>query len=71
MPKMSGARFIAETFSGYGVSHVFFVPSILRQALVEMEEVGIKRILTHGEKAAAYMADGYARACHRPGICLA
>src|SRR6266542_1617997 len=25
---------------------------------------------THGEKAAAYMADGYARASHRPGICL-
>ncbi|MCH8351033.1 MAG: thiamine pyrophosphate-binding protein [Chloroflexi bacterium] len=25
----------------------------------------------HGEKAAAYMADGYARAAQRPGICLA
>ena len=31
----------------------------------------IKRVLTHGEKAAAYMADGYARASGRPGICAA
>src|SRR5690606_38554580 len=26
---------------------------------------------THSEKAAAYMADGYARAGHRPGVCMA
>jgi acetolactate synthase-1/2/3 large subunit len=26
---------------------------------------------THGEKSAAYMADGYARASGRPGICMA
>lgn len=69
--KMSGARFIAETFKGYGVTHVFFVEAILRKGLVEMEGFGIKRILTHSEKAAAYMADGYARASHRPGICMA
>jgi acetolactate synthase-1/2/3 large subunit len=27
--------------------------------------------MTHGEKAAAYMADGYARAAHRAGVCMA
>ena len=31
----------------------------------------IKRIRPHGEKSAAYMADGYARASGRPGICMA
>ncbi len=31
----------------------------------------IKRVHTHGEKAAAYMADGYARASGRPGVCMA
>jgi len=67
---MSGARFIAETFKGYGATHVFFVEAILRGALVEMESLGIHRILTHSEKAAAYMADGYARVSHRPGICM-
>ncbi|MBW1696802.1 MAG: thiamine pyrophosphate-binding protein [Deltaproteobacteria bacterium] len=69
--KMTGARFIAETLKGYGVTHVFFVPAILRQTLVEMETVGIHRVLTHTEKAAAYMADGYARASRKPGICMA
>lgn len=68
--RMSGARFIAETFKGYGVTHVFFVEAILRKALVEMEALGIRRILTHSEKAAAYMADGYARVSRRPGVCM-
>ena len=68
--RMSGSRFIAETFKGYGVTHVFFVEAILRRGLVEMERLGINRVLTHSEKAAAYMADGYARISHRPGICM-
>lgn len=71
MPKMTGAQCIAETFKGYGVTHVFFVPSILGIALVEMGKANIHRILTHSEKSAAYMADGYARASHRPGVCMA
>ena len=71
MPMMTGGRFMAETLDGYGVTHVFFVPVIIQRALLEMEKLGIKRILTHGEKAAAYMADGYARASHKPGICAA
>ena len=70
MPKMTGARFIAETLKGYGVTHVFFVPAVLGRALAEMERVGIQRVVAHSEKAAAYMADGYARASHRPGVCL-
>jgi len=68
--KMSGARFITETFKGYGITHVFFMEIILLQSLVEMEALGIKRILTHSEKAAAYMADGYARAKRGPGVCM-
>ena len=71
MPMMTGGRFMAETLDGYGVTHVFFVPVIIQRALLEMEKLGIKRILTHGEKAAAYMADGYARASHQPGVCAA
>ena len=33
--------------------------------------MAIRRVVTHGEKAAAYMADGYARASRRPGVCMA
>ncbi|MFC2016252.1 thiamine pyrophosphate-binding protein, partial [Chloroflexota bacterium] len=71
MPKMTGAQCIVETLKGYGVTHIFYVPAILKTALVEMEKANIHRILTHSEKAAAYMADGYARASHRPGVCMA
>jgi acetolactate synthase-1/2/3 large subunit len=68
---MTGSRLFAEMLKGYGVTHVFFVPTILMDALADMDSLGIRKILTHGEKAAAYMADGYARASLRPGICLA
>ena len=71
MPSMTGARFLAETLRDYGVTHVFFVPAIIRRALVEMEDVGIKRIISHGEKSAAYMADAYARVTGKPGLCFA
>lgn len=56
---------------GYGVTHAFFVPTFLLPALAEMERLGIRTISAHGEKAAAYMADGYARVSGRPGICMA
>ena len=70
MPKMSGAQFMADALHAYGVTHIFFVPTILSHSLAQMDErgTGIARVLTHGEKAAAYMADGYARASGRPGV---
>src|SRR5215204_1429264 len=71
MPRMTGSRYFAEMMQGYGVTHIFFVPTMLLPALAEMEDMGIRRVMTHGEKAAAYMADGYARASHRSGICMA
>ncbi len=72
MAKLTGAQILAEMLDGYGVTHVFMVPAVLRRTLAEMERrTAIKRIQTHGEKSAAYMADGYARASGRPGICMA
>jgi acetolactate synthase-1/2/3 large subunit len=69
MPKMTGARFLAETLSGYGVTHFFFMPVIVPEAMPEMERLGIRRIMTHGEKAAAYMADAYGRVKGSVGVC--
>ncbi len=71
MPKVTGPRFVADTLRGYGVTHVFFVPQMLLETLTSMEGMGIRRVMVHGEKAAAYMADGYARASGRPGVCIA
>ena len=68
---MTGARALAEMLDGYGVTHVFMVPAVLRRTLVELERFGVRRIHTHGEKPAAYMADGHARMAGRPGVCMA
>ena len=70
MPIMSTGRFFADTLRGYGVTHVFMVPAIFHQAMTAMEETAIKRVTTHHEMSAAYMADGYARAGRKPGICM-
>jgi acetolactate synthase-1/2/3 large subunit len=70
--RMTGAQCLADMLKGYGVSHVFMVPAVLRRTFAEMERrTDIKRIHCHGEKSAAYMADGYARASGRPGVCMA
>ena len=70
--KMTGAQCLADMLKGYGVTHVFHVPAVLRTTFAEMERrTDIKRLHVHGEKAAAYMADGYARASGKPGICMA
>jgi acetolactate synthase I/II/III large subunit len=71
MPQMTGSRLFAEMLESYGVSHVFYIPAIMLGGIAEMEKMPIRRIMTHGEKSAAYMADGYARASGRPGICMA
>src|SRR6476619_2450050 len=70
--RMSGAECLADMLKGYGVTHVFHVPAVLRKTMAVTESrTDIKRLHVHGEKAAAYMADGYARASGRPGICAA
>jgi acetolactate synthase-1/2/3 large subunit len=71
MTQMTGSRLFAEMLESYGVSHVFYIPAIMLGGVAEMENMPIRRIMTHGEKSAAYMADGYARASRKPGICMA
>ena len=71
MPRMTGNHFTAEMLRSYGVTHVFQVPTAFFGVMREMEDMNIGRVVTHGEKAAAYMADGYARASKRPGVCMA
>jgi len=71
MPKMTGHRYFAEAMKGYDVSHLFYVNTIIPPAMNEIDKIGsVQRVVTHGEKAAAYMADGYARASNKVGVCL-
>ena len=70
--KRTGAEVLADMLAGYGVTHVFMVPAVIRRSFAEMERrTKIARVHCHGEKSAAYMADGYARASGKPGICMA
>src|SRR2546423_7740851 len=72
MAKMTGAQCLADMLAGYGVTHVFMVPAVLRRTFAEMERrTKINRIHTHGEQSAAYMADDYGRATARPGVGMA
>ena len=71
MTQTTGAKFFANSLKAYGVTHVFVAPSVANLALAEASAIGVKSIVPHGEKAAAYMADGYARASNRPGVCIA
>src|SRR4029450_8129068 len=68
---MNGAEWLARALAGTGMSHVFFVESTLRRTLLHLSDLGGRPILAHSEKAAAYMADGYARVAGRPGVCMA
>src|SRR5512133_1232438 len=71
MASTTVGRYFAETLKGYGVSHVFYVPAVFLTGTAALGEAGIKRVVTHHEVAAAYMADGYARAGRKPGFCMA
>jgi acetolactate synthase-1/2/3 large subunit len=68
---MNGAEWLARALASTGMSHVFFVESTMRRTLLQLSDLGVKPVLAHSEKAAAYMADGYARVAARPGVCMA
>ena len=70
--ELTGAKVLAKMLHDYGVTDIFHVPAVLRTTMAELEKISnIRRIHAHGEASAAYMADGYARASGRPGVCAA
>ena len=68
---MNGAEWLARALAETGMTHVFFVESVLRRTLLQLGDLGVKPVLAHTEKAAAYMADGFARITGRPAVCMA
>lgn len=72
MAKLSGAEFIATFLERNGVTHVFFMQAFLMNTQAALARSNrVRPVLAHSEKAAVYMADGYARASGRPGVCMA
>lgn len=72
MERRRVAEYIADQLVAFGVTHVFMVPAVLRRTLAEVERrTSITTVHTHGEKSAAYMADGFARVSGQPTVCMA
>jgi acetolactate synthase-1/2/3 large subunit len=70
--KISGARAIVESLKKEKVDTIFGYPggSVL-PIFDELYEAPIRFILSGHEQGAAHMADGYARATGKPGVCIA
>ena len=71
MTRMSSAEAFVEQLASEGVSDVFgIVGSAYMDALDLFPPAGIRFISVAHEQNAAHMADGYARAANRHGVCI-
>tara|TARA_Y100000768_G_scaffold298198_1_gene231965 strand:+ start:22 stop:1752 length:1731 start_codon:yes stop_codon:yes gene_type:complete len=70
--KLSGSEIIIESLKEEGVEYIFGYPggAVLHiyDALFAAED--IKHVLVRHEQGATHAADGYARACNKPGVVL-
>ncbi len=61
---------ISHMLKSRGVDTIFGIPGVHNVEMYRgIEEAGIRHVLARHEQGAGFMADGYARAAHRPGIC--
>jgi acetolactate synthase-1/2/3 large subunit len=69
----TGADLLVRRLADHGVRLVFGYPGGQLTPLYDaLHRAGtIRHVLARDEQAAAFMADGYARATGRPGVCLA
>src|SRR6266404_5662232 len=70
---MTAADLLIRRLRDYGVRHVFGYPGGQLTPLYDAlhRDGAIRHVLARDEQAAGFMADGYARATGRPGVCLA
>ncbi len=70
--KMGPSEALVETLAANGVTHVFgIVGSAFMDALDIFPAAGIRFVAVAHEQGAIHMADGYARASGRHGVCIA
>jgi sulfoacetaldehyde acetyltransferase len=69
---MGPSEALVETLAAHGVTHVFgIVGSAFMDALDIFPAAGIRFVPVAHEQGAVHMADGYARASGRHGVCIA
>lgn len=70
--RLTGAQIVIEALKHEGVDVIFGIPG---GAIIDVYDAlydsGIRHILAHHEQGAAHMADGYARATGKVGVCFA
>jgi acetolactate synthase-1/2/3 large subunit len=72
MAKMTGGQAVIECLKREGVDVVFGLPGGVLLPLYDViYHSGLKHILVRHEQGAAHMADGYARATGKVGVCIA
>ena len=72
-PPRTAAELLVRRLRDYGVRHVFGYPGGPLTPLYDAlyHEPAIRHVLARDEQGAAFMADGYARATGKPGVCIA
>jgi acetolactate synthase-1/2/3 large subunit len=70
--KLSGSEIIIQALKKEGVEYIFGYPggAVLHIYDALFKEKNIKHVLVRHEQGATHAADGYARACGRPGVVL-
>jgi len=72
IPTLTGAEIVWATLVGEGVSTVFGYPGgAILPTYDALRKFPIHHVLVRHEQGAAHMADGYARASGRTGVCVA
>jgi len=70
-PSRTGARVVLEALLEHGVEFIFGLPGAAVLTLFDqLYDAPIRTILTRHEQGAGHMADGYARATGKVGVCL-
>ena len=70
--EMTGAQIVCESLKKLGVEVFFGIPGGQNLPLNDaLGQCGIRYVLTRHEQGASHMADGYARATGKPGVCFA
>ena len=64
-------EYLTQLLASYGVDTVFGIPGVHTIELYRgLTGSGIRHVTPRHEQGAGFMADGYARACGRPGVCF-
>src|SRR5918995_2860940 len=68
---LSTGEALVELLEAYGVKLIFGIPGVHNVEMYRaLPRSNIRHILPRHEQSAGFMADGYARATGRPGVCF-